>query len=180
MVGGYKFTEPRNVHYRVLGCVWTSRLWKISWSCCTGASFTNNHNLKCYSKHTVLGNKKKKIGATEMPELAQKKIDTYTLLYCIFKTIKSQRNKQHIAWLICVKIVETFCVAILKRLLQIHFIWCFNESLKLLVRVRSQQWILRELKPQQYVFNQKVCINEWTNDWRTITAFLFFKNKDIM
>lgn len=106
MVGGYKFTEPRNVHYRVLGCVWTSRLWKISWSCCTGASFTNNHNLKCYSKHTVLGNKKKKIGATEMPELAQKKIDTYTLLYCIFKTIKSQRNKQNIAWLICVKKVE--------------------------------------------------------------------------
>lgn len=41
--------------------------------------------------------KKKKIGATEMPELAQKKIDTYTLLYCIFKTIKSQRNKQNIA-----------------------------------------------------------------------------------
>lgn len=180
-MGGYKFTEPRNVHYRVLGCVRTSRLLKISWSCCTGASFTNNHNLKCYSKHTVLGNKKKKIGATEMPELAQKKIDTYTLLYCIFKTIKSQRNKQNIAWLICVKKVKTFCVTILKRLLQIHFIWCLTSHWSCWFEWdRNNEYYENSNLNSMYLAEKFAYIYEWTNDWRSITAFLFFKNKDIL
>lgn len=55
-VGWLHFTKPRNVQYRIKGCVRTSRLLEISWSYFTGASFTSNHNLQSYSLHTFLGN----------------------------------------------------------------------------------------------------------------------------
>lgn len=139
-VGWLHFTKPRNVQYRIKGCVRTSRLLEISWSYFTGASFTSNHNLQSYSLHTFLGNGLKIEKIQQKCQIWDGWRSIHIHYYIAFL---KQQNHQGTN-----RILRDLSVS--KKVLRYNFgkgYWktfylMFNKSLRMLVRVRSQQWIL--------------------------------------
>lgn len=142
-VGWLHFTKPRNVQYRIKRCVRTSRLLEISWSYFTRASFTSNHNLQSYSLHTFLGN------GLKIEKIQQKcqNWDGWRSIHihyyiAFLKQQNHQGTNRILRDLSVSKKVYTFYVTILEKVTEKHFFLMFNKSLRMLVRVRSQQWIL--------------------------------------
>lgn len=124
-VGWLHFTKPRNVQYRIKGCVRTSRLLEISWSYFTGASFTSNHNLQSYSLHTFLGNGLKIEKIQQKCQIWDGWRSIHIHYYIAFLKQQNHQGTNRILRDLSVsKKVYTFYVTILEKVTEKHFIWC--------------------------------------------------------